>query len=445
MEDLFADFFDTPQPKEVELTPAELLLIQHRERIANLRKNPVTQDEAVPASAIQPSKAFDEPESKTPVLDAYGVFRKANPDVHTPFKEFRDEIYQPKDYRASMPPGLRELQDMNGINQPKPEDSYFLGCVDPYYDGLNKGECHVYKKTGNNEFEKLDLDITDGMFTASAFDESTQTVLVPIKPEPLDIPEATEFIIPDQEDKGQSDLFSGFDFELPEIPPNHKIAFKTETPMLDKALDQAIPTMTGNRSPEAEEAIAKLFGISSLIPHVMEYHSQPNYLVKNPEISNKWDHIYREHSTGALPTGNPYQIKIKVLGEPAAQKRHRTVQVKGMKFPMNYDPSSSDKADFLSLIHEHAPATPFTVALRVDVFFYFTRPASHYGTGSKSGILKPSAPLWKISKPDRDNLDKFVMDSMNKIYWKDDSVVCAGEIIKKYDENPRTEIIITVL
>lgn len=137
------------------------------------------------------------------------------------------------------------------------------------------------------------------------------------------------------------------------------------------------------------------------------------------------------------------RIEFTVKGDPIAQKRHRHVRQNG--FVRNYDPSQSDKGDFLSLAHLHAPDKPFDEPLQVDITFYFSRPKSHYKTGKNAHILKENAPVWKISKPDRDNLDKFVLDSLKGLYWRDDSIICAGEIQKKYSTNPRTEIVITTL
>lgn len=137
------------------------------------------------------------------------------------------------------------------------------------------------------------------------------------------------------------------------------------------------------------------------------------------------------------------QIKITVLGNPTPQKRHRSTSRHGKT--RQYDPSSGDKDNFAWLIREQAPPKLLTTALRVDAFFFFARPKSHYRTGQNSHLLKDSAPEWHTSKPDRDNCDKFVLDSLKNIFWSDDSLVCAGQIEKKYSEKPRTEIIITVL
>jgi Holliday junction resolvase RusA-like endonuclease len=69
----------------------------------------------------------------------------------------------------------------------------------------------------------------------------------------------------------------------------------------------------------------------------------------------------------------------------------------------------------------------------LDLAFFFPRPASHFQTGRNAGTLKGSAPIWHASKPDRDNLDKAVLDAL--VHWHilaDDSLVCHGHIIKRY-------------
>jgi len=137
------------------------------------------------------------------------------------------------------------------------------------------------------------------------------------------------------------------------------------------------------------------------------------------------------------------KILLTILGEPKAQKRHRHVKMGGLV--RQYDPSSADKGDFLSIVQREAPKEPFTEPLAVAIRFYFTRPKSHFRSGKNSHIMKDTAPLWHTSKPDADNLAKFVLDSMNKIYWKDDSVIADLWILKQYSDKPRTEIEISLL
>ena len=136
-------------------------------------------------------------------------------------------------------------------------------------------------------------------------------------------------------------------------------------------------------------------------------------------------------------------IKLSILGEPKAQKRHRHVRMGN--FVRQYDPSASDKGDFLSIVQYNAPKEPFAVPLAIAIRFYFTRPKSHFKTGKNSHVMKDTAPLWHTSKPDVDNMAKFLMDSLNKIYWKDDSYIADCWITKQYDDKPRTEIDISLL
>jgi len=132
---------------------------------------------------------------------------------------------------------------------------------------------------------------------------------------------------------------------------------------------------------------------------------------------------------------------ITILGEPNAQKR--MVPRKRGKFVQMYDPSEQAKVNFLLAIQKNAPETPLDEPLRLDSYFFFQRPKNHFGTGKNAGRLKPSAPRWHTKTPDVDNTIKFLMDAMNKIYWRDDSIICYGRGIKQYAAKPRIEIVIS--
>lgn len=41
---------------------------------------------------------------------------------------------------------------------------------------------------------------------------------------------------------------------------------------------------------------------------------------------------------------------------------------------------------------------------------------------------------------DRDNIEKFILDSGNKLLWDDDSQIYDGRLTKYYSLNPRTEV-----
>lgn len=134
------------------------------------------------------------------------------------------------------------------------------------------------------------------------------------------------------------------------------------------------------------------------------------------------------------------KIEFTVLGKPAHQQRYRHFRKEN--FSGTYDPSKEDKKDFLWVATKNKPDIPFDCPLEVTIDLFFPRPKTHYRNGKYSDQLKDNAPKWHTSKPDSDNLAKFVMDSLNKLFWRDDSIICSLIVYKRYSETPRTEILI---
>jgi Holliday junction resolvase RusA-like endonuclease len=99
-------------------------------------------------------------------------------------------------------------------------------------------------------------------------------------------------------------------------------------------------------------------------------------------------------------------------------------------------------------VKEHALVAwngmPFVGPVRVSLMFHFQRPASHY---RKSGGLKPGAPVkWHTQKPDRDNLDKAVLDALTELHlWRDDCAVCDGQLAKVWAASPGCHVTIESL
>lgn len=141
--------------------------------------------------------------------------------------------------------------------------------------------------------------------------------------------------------------------------------------------------------------------------------------------------------------GRSYQFVVN--GTPQSLKRHR--HRKMGNFVSTYDPSSEAKEDFLyKSIVEQKPESPIMGGLELELYFYMPRPKAHYGTGKNSEKLKSSAPKSHVSKPDIDNMIKFVGDALNGIYFKDDSQICKVKAFKMYTNfTPRTEIFLTEL
>jgi Holliday junction resolvase RusA-like endonuclease len=135
---------------------------------------------------------------------------------------------------------------------------------------------------------------------------------------------------------------------------------------------------------------------------------------------------------------NWWDIDFVVYGKPKTLKRHRNWSKNGISG--TYDPSKDDKVDFLSIAHKNKPEKPYDQPLLVKYTFYFPRPKSHYKTGKLSHVLKPDAPKYYSNTPDSDNIEKFINDSLNSVFWKDDKLIASWIGDKLYDEIPRIHI-----
>lgn len=134
-------------------------------------------------------------------------------------------------------------------------------------------------------------------------------------------------------------------------------------------------------------------------------------------------------------------IDFTVKGNPKPQPRHRHVN-RG-KFTSTYDPAKKDKASFARMCLREAPIDPIEEATRVELVFAFARPKSHMGTGRNANKVKPSAPEKHTKKPDIDNLQKYVFDALNGLFWKDDSVIDEVIATKKWAPEGYTRITVT--
>jgi Holliday junction resolvase RusA-like endonuclease len=73
----------------------------------------------------------------------------------------------------------------------------------------------------------------------------------------------------------------------------------------------------------------------------------------------------------------------------------------------------------------------------LDILAYFPIPQSYT---KKQRLQIEADDFWYGKKPDKDNISKSVMDALNGVAYKDDSLVVLGRTLKKYcrpDEEPR--------
>ena len=105
-------------------------------------------------------------------------------------------------------------------------------------------------------------------------------------------------------------------------------------------------------------------------------------------------------------------IKFTIIGKPKQQQRHRPSARGGY-----YDPSAKDKKQIWLQIAKFKPKQPFVGDISLKVTFYMPRPKSHYRTGKYAHLLKERCKdiFYHKSKPDLDNLVKYISDVMNNI------------------------------
>jgi len=135
-------------------------------------------------------------------------------------------------------------------------------------------------------------------------------------------------------------------------------------------------------------------------------------------------------------------ITIVVPGRPIAKKRPRFARVgRGIR---TYSDQQAEAKMFVSIAQKQVKKQ-FAGAVSVSCLFILPRPKSNYGTGKNRHKLKQTAPEHHTVKPDVDNLEKFVLDCLNRVAWRDDGQVVFTMSKKIYEDeknNPCT--IITV-
>ena len=132
------------------------------------------------------------------------------------------------------------------------------------------------------------------------------------------------------------------------------------------------------------------------------------------------------------------KAKFTIPGKPVPQKRHR------MGRGFSYDPSAPDKKRVRTeIIFQNRKKNIHKGDVSMFITFHMQRPKSHYRTGKFKEFLKKGSPYKHTSKPDIDNLIKFIMDCCSGILYKDDNQVVNITANKQYADNEtRTEFYI---
>ena len=140
------------------------------------------------------------------------------------------------------------------------------------------------------------------------------------------------------------------------------------------------------------------------------------------------------------------QIELTIPGVPVAQPRQRTriAGGAGKMFTQNYTPAKHPVQEFKLAIRRALESQGVADVWRgpvcVDWVAVFPRP---------SGMVwkrKPMPRYRHTAKPDRDNLDKAILDAFKGVLLADDSQVCSGSMEKwvaSGSEQPHVRILIS--
>lgn len=131
-------------------------------------------------------------------------------------------------------------------------------------------------------------------------------------------------------------------------------------------------------------------------------------------------------------------VELFVPARPTTKGNHRKLVYArgrgGRRIPrfIGSETARAAEAELVLLLRQHAPATPFTGAVRLDATFVLPIPKSFVKAArleALAGRLEPIGP----GTLDRGNALKLLEDALTKArFWLDDVQVCAGDVGKRY-------------
>lgn len=136
------------------------------------------------------------------------------------------------------------------------------------------------------------------------------------------------------------------------------------------------------------------------------------------------------------------RIAFTVDGKPKGKGRPRTSKHGGRPFtPKATAAAEREIAQLARLEMRSAPLMTGTVALSIEAVFKVPK---SWSPKLKAAAL--SGELEYTGKPDRDNIEKLVMDALNGVAWIDDAQVNRGtSVTRRYGAPERVEIVIEEL
>lgn len=141
-------------------------------------------------------------------------------------------------------------------------------------------------------------------------------------------------------------------------------------------------------------------------------------------------------------------IEFVIPGEPKGKGRARSRIAKdrgGKQCVMHYTPKETVAYETLVKLAAHeamAGDPPTSYPCRVKIIAYCSIPPSWSHKKLERAL---AGEVFPTVKPDVDNIVKAVLDGMNKIVYRDDSVVCDVSNAKRYSSSPRVEVYVREL
>ncbi len=133
------------------------------------------------------------------------------------------------------------------------------------------------------------------------------------------------------------------------------------------------------------------------------------------------------------------RIECVIFVEPVPKARARVVMAHGRVMAYTPARTRAAEADIKAAIRGElvkagcgsGPLFEAGVPLRLSVTFYRDRPAS-----------LPKRVTMPVKKPDLDNYEKCLLDSLNRYLFPDDAAVCSMIAKKRFGSPPRIELVI---
>jgi len=131
-------------------------------------------------------------------------------------------------------------------------------------------------------------------------------------------------------------------------------------------------------------------------------------------------------------------IRFEISGVPVPKGRPRFT-----KTGIAYTPAKTRSAEeaFALLATPYKPSELITDPIMLSLYFYMPIPQS---ASKKKQKDMAGFAVKHVGRPDLDNLQKMILDSLEGVFWHNDSQIYQINSNKWYSENPRTIVNIDI-